>query len=208
LIDAVAECRRVAPYADIPIQHIADPLLRLMGRRTSRRVIETLLRDLRARVPGIALRTSVIVGFPGETDAHVAELLAFLEEARFDKLVVFPYSPEEGSAAARLPDPVPRRVAAERRRRVLALQGRVSREIHRGLRGRVLDVLVEEAGGNGRAARGRSAREAPEVDGIVHVAGTGLRPGRFYPVRVTGGDEHDLVGIHEERGAPLPVEAT
>jgi ribosomal protein S12 methylthiotransferase len=208
LIDAMAGSPRVAPYADIPIQHIADPMLKLMGRRTSRRVIETLVADLRARVPGIALRTSVIVGFPGETEAHFEELCAFLEETRFDKLVVFPFSPEEGSAASRLPHPVPPRVAQERRRRVLALQGKVSREIHRGLRGRLLDVLIEEEGGEGRAARGRSAREAPEVDGVVRVAGTGLRKGRFYPVRITGGDAHDLVGIHEPAGAPLAVEVS
>jgi ribosomal protein S12 methylthiotransferase len=199
----MARARRVAPYADIPIQHIADPMLKLMGRRTSRRVIETLVRELRARIPGVTLRTSVIVGFPGETDAHFEELCAFLEETRFDKLVVFPFSPEEGAAASRLPGRVPRRVVARRRRRVLDLQGRVSLAIHRGLRGRVLDVLIEEEGGEGRSARGRSAREAPEVDGGVRVAGTGLRAGRFYPVRITGGDAHDLVGIHEPARAPV-----
>ncbi len=195
LIDAVAGTEKVVPYADMPIQHIADPLLKRMGRHTGKDVVVDLVRTLRERVPGIALRTNVILGFPGETEAQVEELLDFLEWARFDKLVAFPFSPEDTAAASRLPDPVPEEVARERVDRVLAAQGLISLAVNREQVGKTLEVLIERPGAGGRPARGRSVREAPEVDGCVRVAGTGLRPGAFYPVTITGADAYDLVGV-------------
>jgi ribosomal protein S12 methylthiotransferase len=182
----------------MPIHHIADPMLKRMGRRTDRATVEALIRTLRERIPGIALRTNIIAGFPGETDAHFEELLEFLAETRFDKLVAFPYSPEDGTAAVRLPDHVPAPVARERVDRILELQGRISLEVNRSQVGKVFEVLVEEPGEPGTPARGRSVREAPEVDGCVRVAGTGLRAGEFYPVRITGADAYDLVGVREK----------
>jgi len=195
LIDAVASSERVAAYADMPIQHITDRMLKRMGRRTDRAVITALIADLRRRVPGIALRTNVIAGFPGETDEDHRELLDFLAETRFDKLVAFPYSAEDGTAAARLPDHVPAKEIRARVDRILAQQGSISLAVNRAQVGQVLDVLVEDPGGPGRPARGRSYREAPEVDGCVRVAGTGLHAGEFYPVTVTGADAYDLVGV-------------
>ena len=202
LIEAVAGSSKVVPYADMPIQHISDPILKRMGRRTGKAVITRLVETLRWRVPGIALRTNVIVGFPGETEAHFEELLGFLSWARFDKLVAFPFSPEDVAPAVRLPDPVPPETARERRDRVLALQGSVSLSVNREQVGRTLEVLIEDPGGDGSPARGRSAREAPEVDGCVRVAGTGMETGAFYPVMITGADAYDLVGVRAP--SPLP----
>ncbi len=204
LIEAVAGGTKVIPYADMPIQHIADPMLKRMGRHTDRATVEGLVRTLRERVPGIALRTNVIVGFPGETDAHFEELMAFLAEARFDKLVAFPFSAEDSAPAARLGEPVPAGVIEQRMNRVLAQQGSISLEVNRARIGTTLEVLVEEEAAGGRPARGRSTREAPEVDGCVRVAGTGLLRGEFYPVRVTGADAYDLVGVAGAVPAPKP----
>ena len=197
LLDAVSSCERVIPYADVPVQHIADRVLKRMGRPGDGASIRALVAELRRRVPEIALRTSVIVGFPGETEEEFAELEAFVEEAGFDKLVAFAFSPEEGAAAARLPDRVPTEVIEERRSRLLERQARISARRNRAQIGRVLEVLVEEVDESGETARGRSVREAPEVDGSVRVGGTGMRPGGFYPVRITGADAYDLVGVHE-----------
>lgn len=206
LIEAVAQCERVVPYADMPIQHIADPLLKRMGRLTDRKTIETLIATLRKKVPGIALRTNVILGFPGETDEHFAELVEFLEATRFDKLVAFPFSPEDVAAATRLPDHVSPEVTQQRTDEVLARQGLISREVNRAQVGRTLEVLIEEVGPE--SAKGRSPREAPEVDGCVRVAGTGLRVGTFYPVEITGADAYDLVGVPAgfAQRLELPVE--
>ncbi len=198
LVESVARGDKVLPYADMPIQHIADPVLKRMGRHTGRATIEGLVRSLRERVPGIALRTNVILGFPGETEEDVRELLAFLEWARFDKLVAFPFSPEDSAPAARLQGAVPAEVAAERVERVLARQGEISLAVNREQVGRSLEVLIEEPGAGRRPARGRSAREAPEVDGCVRVAGTALQAGAFYRVTITGADAYDLVGVCDE----------
>ncbi len=196
LIDAVATCRRVVPYADMPIQHIADPMLKRMGRQTDKETITRLIRTLRERVPGMALRTNVIVGFPGETEDQFEELLEFLRETRFDKLVAFPFSVEDTAPAAKLPGAIPDEVIQERHYRVLAEQGLISLSINRAQVGRTLEVLIDETGAKpGAPARGRSVREAPEVDGSVRVAGTGLEAGRFYPVTITGADAVDLVGV-------------
>jgi len=211
LIDTVASAEKVVPYADMPIQHIADPMLKRMGRHTGKDTVVKLVATLRERVPGIALRTNVIVGFPGETDAQFTELLEFLEWARFDKLVAFPFSPEDTAAASRLPDPVPAEVTGERLNRLLAAQGLISLAVNRAQVGRTLEVLIEEPPGRGRPGRGRSVREAPEVDGCVRVAGTGLRPGAFYPVKITGADAYDLVGVRPDPrpvSAPAAVETT
>jgi ribosomal protein S12 methylthiotransferase len=194
LLDAVSGLDKVVPYADMPIQHITDRMLKRMGRRTDRATIEALIGGLRRRVPDIALRTNVIAGFPGETDADHRELLGFLREARFDKLVAFPYSPEDGTAAVKLPDRVSPETTRERVDAVLHQQAAISLEVNRAQIGRTLEVLIEAPAAGGGPARGRSVREAPEVDGGVWVAGTGIRTGAFYPVRVTGADVYDLIG--------------
>ena len=202
LISAVAECERVIPYADMPIQHITDNMLKRMGRQTNAAYVRSLIHKLRDRVPGIALRTNVILGFPGETDHDVQELLEFLDEARFDKLVAFPYSAEQGTAAVNLRDHVDPEVIEDRVTRILTQQGEISLSVNRSQIGSRLEVLIEEAGS---PAVGRSTREAPEVDGCVRVAGTDLKVGEFYTVRITGADAYDLVGEVENQVVELEL---
>lgn len=196
LVDAVASCSKVVHYVDMPIQHIADSMLKRMGRRTSGGEIRALVERLRSRIPDIALRTNVILGFPGETEEDFGELLAYLQEARFEKLVAFPYSPEPGTAAVKLGTPVPDEVRSERVDRVLRRQAAVSLSRNEEQVGKILDVLVEST--RHGEVLGRSYREAPEVDGAVRVSGTQWQPGRFYPVRIIGADPYDLIGVPAE----------
>ena len=193
LIRALRDLPRVVPYLDIPIQHIADDLLKAMRRETDGRHIRALIEKLRAGVPGIAIRTTFIVGFPGETDAHVEELAQFMEETRFERLGIFPYSPEPKTPAERLPHPVPERVKQERFHRLMVLQQEISEMVNRTWLGREVEVLIEEAG-KPSFYLGRTYADAPEVDGLVHVrASQTLRPGQFVRARVTDTTEYDLV---------------
>lgn len=188
LIEALRDLPRVVPYLDIPIQHIADDLLKAMRRETDGRRVRALIERLRARVPGIAIRTTLIVGFPGETEAHVEELAQFMEETRFERLGIFPYSPEPKTPAERLPHPVPEKVREERFHRLMSLQQRISETVNRTWLGREVEVLIDEPG------EGRTYADAPEVDGLVHVkASQVLRPGQFVQARVTDTTEYDLV---------------
>jgi ribosomal protein S12 methylthiotransferase len=188
LIEALRDLPRVVPYLDIPLQHIADDLLKAMRRETDGRRVRALIERLRARVPGIAIRTTFIVGFPGETEAHVEELAQFMEETRFERLGIFPYSPEPKTPAEKLPHPVPEKVREERFHRLMSLQQRISEMVNRAWLGREIEVLMDEPG------LGRTYADAPEVDGLVHVkASQALRPGQFVQARVTDTTEYDLV---------------
>ncbi|NNF08332.1 MAG: 30S ribosomal protein S12 methylthiotransferase RimO [Candidatus Eisenbacteria bacterium] len=198
LIDAFATLEKVVPYADMPVQHLSDRMLKVMGRQTDQKTILTLIDTLRSRVPNLALRTNIIAGFPGETDQDFEELMRLLAEIRFEKLVAFPYSAEDGTAAVNLRQHVSEAVTVERVDQILTQQGEISLRRNREQVGNLLSVLIEkEATPESPAAVGRSHREAPEVDGAVHVAGTGLRVGEFYSVRITGADAYDLVGMVE-----------
>ncbi len=193
LIDALGHGQRVLPYVDIPLQHGSDAMLRAMRRGTTAARQRDLVAKLRDRIPGLTLRTTVIVGFPGETDRDFEELLAFVEESQFDRLGVFRYSDEEGTAAERLPNKVPRAVARERYRRLTACQQdimkrRLSTEV-----GRQDLVLVDSVLGRERAI-GRLASQAPEIDGVVHLTTkTTAQVGELRPVRITGVRDVDLV---------------
>ncbi|MCX5674481.1 MAG: radical SAM protein [Planctomycetota bacterium] len=189
--------RPLVPYVDLPLQHISDAILESMGRRTGRAEIESLLARLRAAAPGIAIRTSFIVGYPGETDAHFEELLGFVEKVRFDHVGVFVYSAEAGTRAAGLPDQVPAAVARERWERLMQAAERLAFAAAEARRGQVLEVLVDGAEESGRLVA-RHAGQAPEVDGVVLLAPGTAATGQFAKVRITGAEGYDLLGEVED----------
>src|SRR5512135_1406748 len=182
---------RILPYLDVPFQHASPRILRLMKRpASSERNLERIA-AWRDACPDIALRSTFIVGFPGETEAEFEELLAFLAEARLDRVGCFAYSPVEGARANELAGALPEAVKEERRARFMQVQAAISREKLAAKVGRTLEVLVDEV--HGANAIGRSASDAPEIDGVVRVANArGVKPGEIVRVKVTGSDEHDL----------------
>lgn len=202
LIAAMAAIPEVVPYLDMPLQHGSVAMLRRMKRPHNMAMVRQTLADLRAAMPEISLRTSLIVGFPGETEAEFAELLEFVRETRFDKLGVFTYSPQERTPAATMPGQIPERVKRERRAAMMALQQEISLATNQALIGRELDVLVERVvppSGRGRRATppsviGRSYRDAPEVDGSVIVHTDTAAPGDILCVRISGAGPYDLIG--------------
>ena len=185
LIDALAGAKRVLPYVDVPLQHASDRVLERMRRGTTAARQRALVARLRERIPGVTLRTTFIVGFPGESEDDFAQLERFVAESRFDRVGIFRYSDEEGTAAAALDGKVPRAVARERYRRLARLQAGIQAEKLGALVGSEAHVLVDAAPGSGRA-RGRLASQAPEIDGVVFLRGAGLAPGQLVPARITG----------------------
>jgi len=197
VLAVMAEERRVCRYLDLPVQHVHPDILRRMGRRGSPEKLLRLVEDIRAAVPGVVLRTTFMVGFPGETEAEFEVLRAFAAAARFDRAGVFAFSPEEGTPAARLPGGVPEEVKEERRRELLKLQRRLSLSRNRSLVGRVCDVMVDGRT-RGGLYLGRTEGDAPEVDGRVYFrAGASLAPGHVVRVRITRGYSYDLAGVAE-----------
>ena len=196
LIDTVAGEPKICKYLDLPVQHISDRILKAMNRRTTAGDIVRLVRKLRKRIPGLVLRTSIIVGFPGETDREFARLLGFLRDTRFERLGAFTYCREPGTAASRLARQVPEDVKQERYDELMRAQRRISEEANRRYLGRTVRVLIDEkAPGQDGTFLGRTAGDAPEVDGGVFVSGKGLAPGGFYDVKITDSLEYDLVGV-------------
>ncbi len=186
---------RALPYLDMPIQHADDALLRAMRRGVTRRRLGELVTALRQVSPAATLRTTVLVGFPGETEGAFETLLAFLEEARFDRVGAFVYSAEEGTPAAALPDAVPPEVAEERARLVQETQDRLVWARQAALVGSVQEVLVDGPSEDPAFAwEGRTAAQAPEIDGVVYLRDRELAPGRRVPVEIVEVDGHDLVG--------------
>ncbi len=188
LIETIAACGKVCRYVDMPLQHINDELLRRMKRETSGQYIRDLIARIRAGVPGIVLRTTFIVGFPGETEAQFEELLEFIEETGFERLGVFQYSQEDHTPAGAMADQIPGKIKKNRYHRAMVLQQKVSRAIHQRCVGRTLRVLVERPG------LGRSHADAPEIDGTVRFTGQ-ANVGEFCDVRITGAAEYDLQGV-------------
>jgi ribosomal protein S12 methylthiotransferase len=185
LIEAIAGAKRVLPYIDVPLQHASTPVLGAMRRGTTGERQRQLVEKLRAAIPGLTLRTTFIVGFPGETDADFAELLEFVRWARFDRVGVFRYSDEEGTAGAELPNKVPRKVARERYRALTKLQASILAEKLTARVGEEDVALVDAPLGRGRA-QARLASQAPEIDGVTFVRGKELRAGDRVRVRLTG----------------------
>jgi ribosomal protein S12 methylthiotransferase len=199
LIEVMAGDPRVCHYLDLPLQHAHPDTLRRMRRPANVERVRKLIADLRQAMPDIALRTSFIVGYPGETEAEFQALLDFVAECRFDHVGVFDYSKEDGTPAAALPDAVPEEVKADRFDRLMALQQDISLEKNRLQVGRTLDVLVEGQGDGLSVAR--SYRDAPEIDGMVLLP-EDLSVGEMLPVRITGAIEYDLIGevVSQARG--------
>lgn len=202
LIDTLAGSEKVLPYLDIPLQHISDRVLRRMQRRVDRTATEDLIARLRDALPDLVLRTTFIVGFPGETDAEFEELVAFVRATRFERAGVFPYSYEPGTPATRLGAHLPDEVKEERRRRLMEVQQEVAFAWGRGQVGRELAVIVDgpdpEIPNHFLA---RSYADAPEIDGLVRVKGKGLRPGDLARVKVTAADGYDLAARALARGS-------
>jgi len=189
---------KLLPYLDVPFQHASPRLLKLMKRPANAENNLERIRRWREICPDLTLRSTFIIGFPGETDAEFEQLLEFLEQAQLDRVGCFAYSAVDGAAANALPDPVPEEIKEERRARFMAVQERISCARLKAKVGRTCDVLVDEIHGN--AAIARSASDAPEIDGLVHVRdGKRLKPGEFVRVRITRSDQHDLWGAPVER---------
>ena len=188
LIRTIAECPKVARYIDIPLQHISDSMLTVMQRETSGDYIRDLIRRIRAGIPGIAIRTTFIVGFPGETEADVDELADFIRETKFERLGVFRYSQEDGTRAAKMEHQIPAKVKEARWHRLMALQREIAADVSKSHVGQSLRILVEERG----VARGEA--DAPDIDGRVYVPGN-LPVGKFATVKITGFHDYDLLAL-------------
>jgi ribosomal protein S12 methylthiotransferase len=198
VLTAFKEVPNVLPYLDLPLQHSHPEVLRAMNRPWQAEVTDGLLRRIREQLPDAVLRTTFIVGFPGETEAHFQHLLDFVAEHRFDHVGVFTFSPEEGTAAATLTDQVAPEVAMERKDRLMALQQPIAADRNGAWVGRIVDVLIEQEHPGSGAMIGRCARFAPEVDGEVRVrpglGGLSAAPGTMVTVRLTGAATYDLEG--------------
>jgi ribosomal protein S12 methylthiotransferase len=186
LIQTIAACRKVARYIDMPLQHIHEAMLGRMRRETSKQHIEDLVVALRSGIPGVALRTTFIVGFPGETEEEFETLLDFIRRVRFERLGIFKYSQEEGSRAAKMPDQVPTRVKNARYRKAMLLQQQIAREIAQERVGRELKLLVDQP------LLARSEADAPDVDATVILAEPAA-VGEFITRRITGSRGYDLL---------------
>ncbi len=195
LIDAFATLDKVCKYVDIPLQHASNRLLASMNRYDTKEEVEELLAKLRKKIPGIAIRTTFIVGFPGENEADFEELKDFVAAQRFENAGVFKYSQEEGTVAGSMPNQIPEEIKENRYHELMALQAEISEEIHQNMEDTVLDVIIEGFDEeNAELAAARSYREAPEIDGNIFVEGAGnLKIGDCVKVRILQGFTYEMV---------------
>ena len=199
LIETIRREPKICHYIDMPIQHASDSVLRRMGRRTTRAELLERIGSIREQIPDICLRTTLISGFPGETQEDHEQLKAFVEECRFDRLGVFAYSEEEGTPAAAMDGQIPQEIKEERRDEIMELQQEIAFEKCESMVGRVLDVMIEGRVEQENAYAGRTYMDAPDVDGMIFVqTGEELMTGDFVRVRVTGALEYDLIGEIED----------
>lgn len=201
LITAIKENKKVVKYVDIPLQHINDNILKKMNRRTSRQEIEDLIFRLRTNIPNIIIRTTFIVGFPGETWDHFNELYEFIKETKFDRLGVFSYSREEGTAAYNFNNQIDNNIKEERKNKIMSLQQKISSQLNKQKIGKEFLVLIEEKYDN-QTYFGRTYMDSPEVDGVVYInSNVDLELGQFVSVNITDSLEYDLIGeINNEPG--------
>ncbi|MCR4690302.1 MAG: 30S ribosomal protein S12 methylthiotransferase RimO [Lachnospiraceae bacterium] len=198
IADCFAKCKKLLPYIDLPIQHASDHILKRMGRRTDKEALVKKIALLREKKPDICIRTTLITGFPGETEEDVNELADFCEQIRFDRLGVFTYSPEEGTPAAQFEDQIDEDEKVSRRNYLMELQQQIAFENAERQKGRVLQVLIEGKVADENAYVGRSYMDAPGIDGLVFVnTGSELMTGDIVPVKITGAYEYDLIGVPE-----------
>lgn len=195
LIRMIKSEEKICKYLDIPLQHISDPVLKRMNRRSTEAEIRALIAKLRSEIPDIALRTSLIVGFPGETDQDFKKLCQFVEETQFDRLGVFCYSKEEGTPAAEMPDQVTERVKRERYKKLMQLQARLSFKRNRRLMDTIEEVIVEGVSEESELLlKGRSSRQAPDIDGMVYITSGQANVGDIVKLKITDSSDYDLIG--------------
>ena len=195
LIQIMKEEKKICHYLDLPIQHANDDILKRMGRRTSKNQLEEIIGRLRREIPDIALRTTLITGFPGETKEQHEELMEFVDEMEFDRLGVFTYSPEEDTPAAGMPDQVPEEVKEERQAEIMELQQEIVFDQAEAMIGREVLVMIEGKVADENAYVGRTYKDAPNVDGLIFInTEAELMSGDFARVKVTGALEYDLIG--------------
>ena len=195
LIRVMKEEPKICHYLDLPIQHANDQILKRMGRRTSKQELVDIIEKLRREIPDICLRTTLITGFPGETDEQHEELMEFVDEMEFDRLGVFTYSPEEGTPAAGMPDQIDEQVKEERQARLMELQQEIAFENAGEMTGREVLVMIEGKVADENVYVGRTSRDAPNVDGLILInTDEELLSGDFAKVKVTGAVDYDLIG--------------
>ena len=198
LIDLVAKNNKIAKYFDIPIQHSSNKVLKTMNRRTSKEQITTLIKKIREKIPDVTLRTSLIVGFPGETKEDFEDLENFVKETRFDKLGVFPYSKEEGTPAEKLPNQIHGNTKKKRYNKIMSLQQEISKEKQEKFLGKKVEILVEDISFDNKYYVGRSISNVPDIDGLVYIKNNGkLRPeevlNNFIKGRIIDVSDYDLI---------------
>ena len=199
LIDTVANNPKIAKYFDIPIQHISNAVLKRMNRKTSKEKIEKLLEKIRNKIPNVTLRTSLIVGFPGETEEQFGELLEFVKKAKFDKLGTFMYSKEEGTPASRLPEQIHGNTKKARYNKIMKVQKQISLEKQENKIGKTYKVLVEDISFDGKYFVGRTMQDVPEEDGLVYIKNAQNYKqedilNHFIECRIEEVSEYDLIG--------------
>ena len=195
LIQVMKEEPKICHYLDLPIQHASTEILRRMGRRTSREDLEEIIGKLRREIPDIAIRTTLITGFPGETKEQHEELMDFVDQMEFDRLGAFTYSPEEGTPAAQMEDQIPEEVKEDRQAELMELQQEIAFDLAEDMIGREVLVMIEGKVADENAYVGRTYKDAPNVDGLIFVnTDEELMSGDFARVKVTGAAEYDLIG--------------
>ena len=195
LIRVMKEEPKICHYLDLPIQHASDAILKKMGRRTSKAQLVDTIRTLREEIPDITLRTTLITGFPGETEEQHQELVEFVDEMEFDRLGVFTYSPEENTPAAEMPDQIPEEVKEDRQAELMELQQEIAFDLAEDMIDREVLVMIEGKIADENAYVGRTYRDAPNVDGLIFInTDEELMSGDFAKVKVTGAMEYDLIG--------------
>ena len=195
LIQVIKEEDKICNYLDLPIQHACDDVLKRMGRRTSKAQLIEIIEKLRKEIPGIALRTTLITGFPGETEKQHEELIEFVDEMEFDRLGVFTYSPEEDTPAANMPDQIDEKVKEDRQADLMELQQEIAFELAENMIGKEVMVMIEGKVADENAYVGRTYMDAPNVDGLIFVeTDEEMMSGDFAKVKVTGALEYDLIG--------------
>ena len=200
LIDTIAELPKVCHYLDIPIQHASDKILKRMGRRTNQQQLKDKIAMIRSKIPDMCLRTTLITGFPGESQEDHEQSMAFVDEMEFDRLGVFTYSAEEDTPAAGFPDQIEEEVKKDRQADIMELQQEIAFEKAEGMTGQDVLVMIEGKVADENAYVGRTYKDAPNVDGLVFVnTDRELMTGDFVPVHITGSYEYDLIGeLYEE----------
>lgn len=199
LIKTVANNNKIAKYFDIPIQHISNPILKKMNRRTSKENITSIIEKIRKQIPDVTLRTSLIVGFPGETNENFEELLEFVKTTKFDKLGVFKYSKEDGTPAARLPEQIHGNTKKARYNKIMAEQQKISKQVLENKVGKNYKVLVEDMSFDGKYFVGRTMQDVPEEDGLVYIENDGSFDineilNNFINCKITDVTNYDLIG--------------